>query len=58
MISSYEVQQPEHDWLMQTKILLLALEMFMKNLAVPLACCCHSFTQSQVVIQLVTPLMF
>ena len=54
MIYSYVVQQPEHHWLMQTgKILLLALEKFMKYLAVPLACCCHSFILSQVVIRLV-----
>ena len=41
-----------------TKILLLMLEKFMKNLAVPLACCGNSFMQSQVVIQLVISLMF
>ena len=32
-----------------TKILLLMLEKFMKNLAVPLAGCGHSFMQSPVV---------
>ena len=41
-----------------TKILLLMLEKFMKNLAVPLACCGHSFMQSPVVIWLVISLMF
>ena len=41
-----------------TKILLLMLEKFMKNLAVPLACCGHSFMQSPVVIRLVISLMF
>ena len=33
----------------QTKILLLVLEKYTKNLTVPLGCCCHSFMQSQVV---------
>ena len=42
----------------QTKILLIALEKFMRNLAVPLACCCHTFMQPQFVIQLITSLMF
>ena len=41
-----------------TKIPLLMLEKFMKNLAVPLACCGHSFMQSPVVIWLVISLMF
>ena len=41
-----------------TKIILLMLEKFMKNLAVPLACCGHSFMQSPVVIWLVISLMF
>ena len=41
-----------------TKITLLMLEKFMKNLAVPLACCGHSFMQSPVVIWLVISLMF
>ena len=27
----------------QTKTLLLVFEKFIKNLAVPLVCCCHSF---------------
>ena len=34
------------------------LEKFMKNLAVPLACCGHSFMQSPVAIWLVISLMF
>ena len=41
-----------------TRILLLMLENFMKNLAEPLACCGHSFMQSPVVIRLVISLMF
>ena len=41
-----------------TKIPLLMFEKFMKNLAVPLACCGHSFMQSPVVICLVISLMF
>ena len=41
-----------------TKIILLMLEKFMKNLAVPLACCGHSLMQSPVVIWLVISLMF
>ena len=41
-----------------TKILLLMLEKIMKNLAVPLASCGHSFMQSQVVVKLVISLMF
>ena len=40
------------------KMLLLVLEKFMKTLAVPLACCGHSFMQSPVVIRLVISLMF
>ena len=41
-----------------TKIPLLMLEQFMKNLAGPLACCGHSFMQSPVAIWLVISLMF
>ena len=40
-----------------TKILLIMLERFMKNLTVPLACWGHSFIQSPVVIRLVISLM-
>ena len=41
-----------------TKILLLMLKKIMKNLAVPLPCCGHSFMHSPVVIRLVISLMF
>ena len=59
MIYAYAVQQPSTigTW-KQTKILLLVLEKFMKNLAVPLACCWHSFMQSRVVILLITSIIF
>ena len=42
----------------QLKILLLALEKCLKNLAVPLGCCCQSFIQSQVEMQFITSLIF
>ena len=53
-IYSYVVQQPEHDWLMEAdKDSFVNIWKFMKNLALPLVCCCHSFIQSQFVIRYV-----
>ena len=65
MIYAYAVQQHEHNWYIQTdkdshvlkRISKLVLQKFIKNLAVQLACCCHSFMQSEVVIRLVISLM-
>ena len=52
MIYVYAVQQPEPDWYMQTD------KDIVVSMTEPLGCCCNNFMKSQVLIGLVTSLMF